>query len=175
MTHTANPRRGQGAAIRWLREVAAIYQGDDCLIWPFSLNSRGYPGFGVNGKPYRAHRYMCELVHGPAPADKPHAAHSCGIKACCNPRHLSWKTASENEHDKKAHGFVKAGKGSRTNLSADDIAFIRASKGKISADRLALMFGKARTTIFYWWGSTHERAPQGMSRPSIYRRSRKAA
>lgn len=42
---------------------------------------------------------MCALTHGAPPSDKHDAAHSCGRgdRGCISPRHLFWKTQSENQ------------------------------------------------------------------------------
>lgn len=76
----------------WL-EDHKDYPHDYCLIWPFAREGRvGRGMLGHNGKSAWAHRLMCEMVRGPAPIDKPQAAHSCGNgdQGCVNPRHLSW-------------------------------------------------------------------------------------
>ncbi len=61
---TINPRRGEGAAAKFLHDNV-LYAGDACLIWPFSRMPTGYGSLGYLGKLHYAHRLMCELVHGP--------------------------------------------------------------------------------------------------------------
>jgi hypothetical protein len=97
------------------------YAGDDCQIWPFTLTSAGYGIFGYLSKIYKAHRYMCELVHGKQPTPTHQAAHECGDTRCVNPRHLSWKTASENQHDRKRHGTQIVRRRKLTAEQADEI------------------------------------------------------
>jgi len=94
---------------QWVEAAAKITQ-QDCLIWPFCVSERGYGKFRADGWTQRAHRAVCELAHGPAPQDKPHAAHRCGNRLCCNPAHLYWATASENQLDRVAHGTSNRGK-----------------------------------------------------------------
>lgn len=86
-------KRGEGKTIKWLR-AHTDYSHDWCLIWPFVSKLHGYGQFGYLGKNYYAHRFMCELAHGPAPSPLHEAAHSCGRghEGCVNPQHLSWKT-----------------------------------------------------------------------------------
>jgi hypothetical protein len=96
---------GKGKCIRWIREHQN-YAGDDCLIWPYN-KCFGYGIFGYNGqKGIYVHRFMCELANGPPPTPKHQAAHTCGKghDGCANPRHLVWKTASENQLDRRRHG-----------------------------------------------------------------------
>src|SRR5436309_2180466 len=97
--------RGKGAAIAFLRALLS-HQGDGCVTWPFSRLQNGHGTLGYLGKVYRAHQLMCELAHGPRPTLGHQSAHSCGKghEGCVNPRHLSWKTASENQQDRKLHG-----------------------------------------------------------------------
>lgn len=79
---------------------------DECVLWPHTVNSKGYGQIGVNGKSTSVHVLACEQAHGPRPEGK-QAAHSCGVKRCINQRHLRWATQSENEADKVVHGTVR--------------------------------------------------------------------
>ena len=92
-----SPHRGKGRGLAWLK-AHIDHQGDDCLIWPHSQNHQGYGQLGYFGKVRKAHHIMCLLVHGEAPTPRHHAAHSCGNghKGCAHPKHLSWKTPTEN-------------------------------------------------------------------------------
>ena len=135
--------RGRGKNLAWLKAHVG-YDGEDCLIWPFSKDGfYGRGRIGVDGKLYWAHHYMCILVNGPAPLDKPQAAHSCGNghKGCIHPRHLGWKDNSENQRDRREHGRPEGGKGTRTHLTPAQIAEIRSSKGIVPQLKLADKFG----------------------------------
>jgi hypothetical protein len=123
------------------------HRGDDCLLWPFASNCDGYGTFGYQGKLRYAHRFMCELVHGEAPSKKHNAAHSCGngAKGCVNPRHISWKTASENMHDRTAHGGGAIGK--RGKVPADIARQIKELRGVKSQREIAEMFGVSRSNV----------------------------
>lgn len=134
--------RGTGKAIAWLREHVA-YDGDDCLIWPFCIDRRcGYGRLGYNGKMYWANRLMCEFVNGPPPTPEHESAHSCGRgnEGCVHPKHLSWKTPSQNQLDRREHGTAGNG-GKRFTLTAEQVAEIRSLKGKRTQVELAKMFG----------------------------------
>lgn len=144
--------KGNGPGIRWLRENVS-YQGDDCLIYPGYRDPHyGRGKVGINGGIFWAHRIMCEMAHGPAPADKPQAAHSCGNGhiGCCNPRHLSWKDNSENQLDRRVHGTHEGAIGRRARLTPKEIATIQEMKGKVPQLALAAQFGVKRGTIEYW-------------------------
>lgn len=96
---------GKGKGIKWLREHVG-YQGDDCLVWPFSRRKDGYGQVGVDGFVSKAHNVMCELVHGPAPSRNHMACHECGNGhlGCVHPKHVFWRTHAENMRDMVRHG-----------------------------------------------------------------------
>jgi hypothetical protein len=143
-------KRGGGQAVKWLVNMRS-YAGHDCLIWPFSRLKSGYGNFGVDGRQFYAHRFMCELTHGPAPSRKHVAAHSCGrgSDGCVNPTHLSWKTQLENERDKAIHGrnAWTRRNGKRYKLTALEVAKIRSLEGKKTVTELEAMFGVTRSNI----------------------------
>lgn len=138
--------RGKGLAVAWLRE-RVDHQGAECLIWPFSRVPNGHGHFGLNGKIYRAHRFMCELVNGPPPTPKHEASHSCGNGhlGCVNPRHLSWATRSENRREAVRHNRIP--KNYRYKLTAEEVFQIRRLEGKKGTLELAKMFGVSTGNI----------------------------
>lgn len=122
------------------------YAGDDCLKWPFG-GTNGYGVLKFQGEMVYAHRLMCDLVHGPSPSPEHQASHSCGNGhlGCVNPRHLSWKTASENQQDRIAHG--RAGNGWLGKITQKEADEIRSLKGKVTQKRLAEIYGITRSSI----------------------------
>ena len=129
---TNPPKKGKGKTWLWILEHAT-YAGDDCLIWPFN-RVRGYGTLTVNSRSWRASRLMCTLVNGEAPSRQHEAAHSCGRghEGCMTPNHLSWKTRSENQLDRREHGTKIEGwwgnKGKLTPAQVDEIRSIGRSK-----------------------------------------------
>lgn len=175
--------RGNGANLLWLKERVG-YQGDDCLIWPFArdtLRGHGHLGFTDEAGKHvtkKAHRLMCEMAHGAPPASFYEAAHECGNGhlGCVNPRHLSWKTRSQNQLDRRKHGTAnKSPNGGRTRLTPEQIAEIRALKGQITPALLAPRYGMKRGGIEYWQNSKHEPTPPGTGRDAKRRRAKKLA
>jgi hypothetical protein len=143
-------RTARGSRAKYLYEVAIPYDKDDCLIWPYS-RTKGYGSIALPGRRRSTVTHIiCEAVHGPAPTPKHHAAHSCGNgrAGCCNPRHLSWKTAKENIADTVIHGTSNRGErcGS-AKLTADQVRKIRALKGQATVTELARTFGVSRRQI----------------------------
>lgn len=146
---TNNPRKGKGAAVQWLRDHAD-YTGDDCLRWPFRSGTNGYGMFSYLGQAYYAHRFMCELANGPPPAPEYEASHSCGKGHlwCTNPRHLSWKTPSQNQLDRRAHGNPNSWAW-RGKVTPEQVAQIRALRGKMIQAKIAKMFGLTQPAVSF--------------------------
>lgn len=127
----------------WLR-LHATHQGDECLMWPFARDNHGYALVGVNRRSRKAARVMCQMVHGPAPTAKHHAAHSCGNGqlGCVHPQHLSWKTPKENMADSVRLGAVGTPLGRSTfKLTEEHVAQIWRLKGTMSYSKIGPMFG----------------------------------
>lgn len=122
-----------GAPLAFVMD-ALSYNGDECLIWPFS-NRRGYASVYVEGKVETASRFVCERVHGPPPFAAADAAHSCGNGhvGCIAPGHLRWATRLENAGDTITHGRTTRGvKNAMAKLTDSDVLEIRALRGRMS-------------------------------------------
>ena len=142
--------RGKSKGLAWLKEHVG-HTGDDCLKWPYSRDARvGRGRVGYEGELHWAHRLMCELAHGPAPEDKPQAAHSCGNGhlGCCNPRHLEWKNNQGNCQDKSLHGRSQ-GRAGKRELLPDQIAEIKSLKGTMPQTSIAKRFGVSLSCVQY--------------------------
>lgn len=164
--------KGKGKAVQWLRDHVN-YDGPECLTWPFFLDpDHGRGKLGVEGKIYWAHHYMCILVNGPAPSDKPQAAHSCGNgnHGCVDPRHLSWSDNAGNQRERRIHGRPEGARGTRTHLTPAQVSEIRMAKGKIPQFTLARLLGVKRGTIEYWQRTTHDPLPTSTNPYNIARR-----
>lgn len=144
-------RTEPGSVLKWLDDHKE-YDGDDCLMWPFSRSRvTGFGTLTVKGRSHRAHRLMCELAHGSAPEDNLHAAHSCGKGhlGCVNPKHLRWATPIENAADKVEHGTAPRGTtNGHSRLNEADVLSIRRQAGDGVAQRLiAEKFGITRAAV----------------------------
>lgn len=136
----------------WL-ERHKDHVGDDCLTWPFVIApSARYVLVALPGRRnVMVHRAMCELAHGPAPADKPQALHSCGNadEFCVNPKHLRWGTHQENMDDKATHGTGARGIGhGMAKLTEELVHHIRErARHGATARSLAAEIGVTRQCI----------------------------
>ncbi len=86
-----------------------------CWLWTGSKWNTGYGRFKRDGQVIGAHRMAFRLAKGPI-APTLVVMHSCDVKLCCNPAHLSLGTHTENIADRDAKGRQASGKrhGSRT-------------------------------------------------------------
>lgn len=155
----------QGSLMKWLREHASR-ESDDCLMWPFGKLKGGYGSLLVKGKRTTAHRAMCELVHGAPPSADMDAAHSCGDRSCCNPRHIRWATRVENAGDRIAHGTAARGEkfyaATITNEQAQTIIGLLGTK---SNREIAADLGVTESTVDSIAGGCSWSWLSGISRP----------
>lgn len=136
--------KGKSALLDWLR-AHVDYDGDGCLTWPFSTNEKGYGQVKYDDRIQKAHRVMCIFANGEPPEPRYHAAHSChnGHLGCVHPKHLDWKTPSQNTREAvEQNGGKIAG---YRRLTIDQVEVIRTS-GRKHGD-LAAEFGVAINTI----------------------------
>jgi hypothetical protein len=139
VTTADNP--GNSRLMLWIRDHLE-YPHDYCLIWPFGRNTHGYGLLTRKGLANSAHRYICELANGPPPTPQHQAAHSCGRghDGCVNPRHLSWKTVSENQLERAPHL-------GRRKLTAEQVEEIRRLKNVVHTAVLAARFNVTDANI----------------------------
>lgn len=137
-------KKGSGRNLQWLKDHVG-HTGDECLIWPFGRNENGYGQVKYGDKTTKASRVMCILVKGEPPEPRFHAAHSChnGHLGCVHPKHLDWKTPSQNtrEYIEQNGGTVNHTR----RLTLDQVETIRASSK--SYIELAAEYGVHKNTI----------------------------
>jgi hypothetical protein len=95
--------------VRFLKYVDKRDNG--CWYWTGSTAITGYGNFYYKGRVCLAHRASLYIFNrSKALTPGLQVSHSCGIRNCVNPNHLSEKTASENNGiDKKKHGTDNSG------------------------------------------------------------------
>lgn len=142
-------RVSPGERIEWLRRHVN-YEGPNCLIFPYSVDHKGYGRIRYKGQMITASRMMAILAHGEPPTSEHQSAHSCGNGhlACVHPKHVRWDTCSGNHADKVAHGTHMQGTDCPGHkLDESIVRSIRRMSGKSTQQQIANMFGIAQTTV----------------------------
>ncbi len=127
MTRRARP----GEVRAWLEHhIAHWHEAEDinaCDLWPFVVNSRGYPCIAMNGASVLVTRYVVERVMDVSlSADL--ICHTCDVPRCVNPWHLYPGDDATNTADKVSRGRHARGEGSgRAKLTADDVRHMRST------------------------------------------------
>lgn len=121
-----------------------VQKTDGCWLWTASTNSCGYGSLYRGWGDFRiaAHRLSYELHVGPVP-DGLCVLHSCDVRRCVNPAHLSLGTPDDNMRDMRVRDRQRY-----TKLTAGGVLEIRsrAANGETKA-ALAREFGVAPATI----------------------------
>lgn len=125
-------RTPEGALPEFVRAAAAS-TGNECLIWPYSTNDKGYGMVRWDGRVQPAHRVVLELVEGSPPEPGMDAAHAplvCHNPLCVLPLHLRWATKAENQADRALDGTLTRGEAhGRAKLTeAEALAIYRDSR-----------------------------------------------
>lgn len=139
----------KGEIPKWIDEHA-LFDGNECLIWPFFRNCYGYGNCQSINEENMAHRIMCSMGNGPAPTPDHEAAHSCGRGhlGCVNPKHLRWATRMENVADRIDHGTHNRGERHGLSLLTESqVQSIRSLAGKLSQSKIAEKFGVSQPLI----------------------------
>jgi hypothetical protein len=141
-------RAPNGAPKKFIEMALKSEEEDECIIWPFGVQSRGYPIANIGGKAKLVHQYICEQTNGERHSRK-EAAHSCGVKRCINKHHLRWATSSENKQDMRELGELAVGERSgHAKLSSADINEIKLMRALgYQQKEIAEMFMVQQSTI----------------------------
>lgn len=116
-----------------------------CWIWLRSTDDEGYGLHYFDGKKHRAHRRNHELFSGPI-HDGLLVCHRCDTPACVNPAHLFLGSQQDNLQDAmQKRRFAVGEKNNRAKLTAEQVAFIRASQ--LPTSQLVSEFGVSKWSI----------------------------
>ncbi len=116
--------------LAWLRETVerlAEHPTDECVLWPFVTDSKGYGRLQIERCVVRATHVSLELSGLPRPLP-PYdlALHSCDVPRCVNPAHLRWGTEADNIADKVSRRRHPHGEQTNTaRLTDADVLDIR--------------------------------------------------
>ena len=120
---------------------------EGCWEWRGGRQSDGYGIFHDGERRVGAHRFVCEVAHGPSAGR--HALHACDNPGCVRPDHLRWGTQSENMADAARRGRRWRTDGEfspRAKLTWSQVAEIRRRSRERRVD-LAAEFGVSAKAI----------------------------
>lgn len=144
-------KASNGERREWI-EAHAYHEGDECLIFPYTIGPKGNASIMIDGVHTNVYRYMCEMAHGAPPEGDYDAAHSCGMRhvGCIHPSHIRWATPKENMDDQSVHGTRAMGERTGTaKLTAPQVLEIKRLKGTMSRKDIAAMFGVTSSQVGY--------------------------
>ena len=117
-----------------------------CWLWMGFVHPRGYGHMKVGTRNHRVHRLSYHLHTGIDPGSL-HVMHSCDVRICINPAHLSLGSNRENIDDKVRKGRHQFGE--RTPiavLTEADVLAIRRATGTLR--EIGQEFGICRDHVF---------------------------
>ena len=113
---------------------------DECWIWKHTVWER-YGTFWWKDRTQGAHRVAYQIAHGTIPSGMC-ILHSCDTPLCCNPKHLTLGTQSENVRD-----MVRKGRAHRKLDEAEVLDIRRRHKAGEGIRALGRHYGVTKTTI----------------------------
>lgn len=125
---------------------AKVEKTDGCWLWKAAMRLNGYGCFNFKGRLESAHRVAYTLVKGDIP-DGMVIMHSCDMRRCVNPAHLSLGTWQENTQDairKRRHHFAP-GSGKLTIEDAREIRKLYGESGQYAW--IARLYGLDKKTV----------------------------
>lgn len=157
VNHCVNPKhlylsdRHRGIApvrlIRFIDRAPGFGPNGDCWRYTGFISRSGYGTFSdERSKPYQAHRFHFEMIHGVQPPEI-HICHRCDNRACVNPEHLFAGTHAENMADRNAKGRQSRSR-KQAKLTDEQARTIKFNDHR-PHDAIAASYGISRTTVSY--------------------------
>ena len=137
----------------WQRFFNKVSEPDEngCMLWKAYVDKGGYGLFWLSGKRVPSHRFAAGAV-GMSPQNV--VRHSCYVRLCVNPDHLSIGTQAENVRDMLESGRHVSRSGEDSGVSTlTEIQVLeirrRHAEGGINYRELSEEYGVDRSNIGY--------------------------
>ena len=125
-----------------------VPETDDCVLWPYGVNTKGYGRLTKNNFGYLAHRVSLSFSHGQSYPDllACHKPLICHNPTCVNPRHLRWATPKQNTADKLVDKtMLKGQEHGSSKLSKSEVLAIKSST--LTQRKMAEIYGVSNQHI----------------------------
>lgn len=140
----ARTGKRQPEAVRFMSHVLKHESG--CWLWQAYVKPEGYGYFRTPDRHEHAHRVSYRLFCGDLTPGLD-VMHSCDVRACVNPAHLSQGTRKENIHDARRKGRNARGeRHGRSKLTAEQAEAIKTAAG--SQTSIAKQYGISQTQVW---------------------------
>lgn len=133
----------------WLESKVEPVPESGCWIWSGADGPGGYGAYtigrGKGSRAVRPHRLAWEIHNGPIPSGMV-VMHSCDVRSCCNPAHLSVGTQAENLADAARKGRAKGPMVAMDAVTRKRLRFLAVGE-HMSQTRLAALFGISQSAV----------------------------
>lgn len=141
------------AAATERRFWAALARSSGCWLWTKAVSKSGYGSTNYLGESWQAHRLAYHLTHGrDLPERLPprvQVRHSCDVKLCCNPAHLSIGSAQDNSNDAMARGRTNGGKPKGVSHRGAKARIFELADAGVPKSEIATRLGMTERNVFY--------------------------
>jgi hypothetical protein len=128
-----------------------VDRSGECWLWTAAVFDNGYGAFRDGPRQRRAHRWAYEHFVGPIP-EAAILMHSCDVRRCVNPQHLTPGSDLDNQRDMMAKGRVgmrglhMKTRSTLTEELAEQLRHDYATTGKTQRE-LAEEYGVSQATV----------------------------
>jgi hypothetical protein len=92
-----------------------------CYLWEGSVSPNGYGVVNIGGRTQSAHRFSWEQEHEEI-EEGLNILHSCDVKRCLNPEHMSLGSQQQNMDDKVARGRINQNPRPSRKVEPEEVA-----------------------------------------------------
>ena len=134
-----------------MRFWGKVQRSGDCWLWLGYKQPDGYGQVNVDGKTLNSHKHVYELFNGKVPSGM-EILHSCDVRHCVNPAHMSIGTHTDNMRDAMRKGRNTKGELTKRNkITETQAREILSLKGNARAAELARKHGVKPGAITAIW------------------------